>query len=394
MSDFGITDAGFNRKRTTQILDELNAAHKTIFGDNFNVSPDSPDGQVNAIIAESLGNLWEIAELAYNAFNPSAANGNVLSNLVQLNRIVRKAAASTVVQSVDITGTNGTVIPAGSIVSTTDGIEGTTDTEVTINGAGAAIVNVTITETGPIEIAIGTLTNIDTPITGWATVNNPFAGIQGTDEETDVELRSRRSKSTALEAASIIDSIRGEILEQELVEKAVVLENTTLVTDGEGLPGKSFRAVVLGGTDADIAQAIFSRAPTGIRPDGTEIIEVLDSAGLPHTIRFSRPTEITIYVVVNITGLGTFPSNGDELVAQAIVDYANGELVDGREFSLGDDIIHSELYTPINTIPGGTVDSLYINTTGAPGPGDDSDIAISTQEISMFELVNITVNVT
>ena len=89
MPDFGITPEGFNRKRLDQLLNELNDEVKSIFGDNFNVSPESPDGQVNGTISESNANLWEIAEESYNAFNPSAATGVTLSNLVQLNGITR-----------------------------------------------------------------------------------------------------------------------------------------------------------------------------------------------------------------------------------------------------------------------------------------------------------------
>jgi hypothetical protein len=47
MSDYGISSEGFKRKRLDQLLEELNSEVKSIFGDNFNVSPESPDGQVN-----------------------------------------------------------------------------------------------------------------------------------------------------------------------------------------------------------------------------------------------------------------------------------------------------------------------------------------------------------
>lgn len=67
MSEFGISAEGFKRKRLDQLLAELNDEVKSIFGDNFNVSPESPDGQVNGTISESNANLWEIAEESYNA---------------------------------------------------------------------------------------------------------------------------------------------------------------------------------------------------------------------------------------------------------------------------------------------------------------------------------------
>ena len=119
MSEFGISEQGFKRKRLDQLLQEINDEMKIVFGDNFNVSPESPDGQVNGVISESNANLWEIAEEAYDAFNPSAATGVSLSNLVQLNGITRSPATSSRA-NLDITGTSGVLIPAGSLISTSD----------------------------------------------------------------------------------------------------------------------------------------------------------------------------------------------------------------------------------------------------------------------------------
>jgi hypothetical protein len=84
MSDYGVSSTGFKRKRLNLLLEELNSEVKAIFGDNFNVSPESPDGQINGVVSESNANLWELAEEAYNAFNPKAASGVTLRNLVQL----------------------------------------------------------------------------------------------------------------------------------------------------------------------------------------------------------------------------------------------------------------------------------------------------------------------
>ena len=119
MSDYGISSTGFKRKRLNLLLEELNAEVKSIFGENFNVSPESPDGQINGVVSESNANLWEIAEEAYNAFNPKAASGATLSNLVQLNGITRLPATKTRAE-LNLTGDSGTVIPAGSLVSTAD----------------------------------------------------------------------------------------------------------------------------------------------------------------------------------------------------------------------------------------------------------------------------------
>ena len=390
MSDYGISTEGFKRKRLDQLLEELNDEVKSIFGDNFNVSPESPDGQINGIISESNANLWEIAEESYNAFNPSAATGNTLSNLVQLNGITRLSATSSRVQ-LSVSGTAGTTIPAGSLVSTSDtGDQFSTEIDVVLDGAGNGSVFANAVSTGPIAALAGTMTEIDTPITGWSTVTNSADAQLGTDEETDVELRARRERSVARDAQAIIDAIFAGVANIEGVTQVVVLENDTNLIDSNGLPPHSFHVIVVGGVDQDIADVIWLKKPAGILSFGFTTVEVTDSQGIPHDISFSRPTEIDIYVEIDLTTFPEYPSNGDDLIKQAIVDYANGDLVEGRDFGLSDDVIYTRLYTPINSVQGHEIDGLRIGTS--PSPTGTDNIPISITEISKFTIANIVVN--
>jgi len=389
MSEYGISNTGFKRKRLDLLLQELNAEVKTIFGDNFNVSPESPDGQVNGVISESNTNLWELAEEAYNAFNPKAASGVTLSNLVQLNGITRLAATRSRVE-LTLTGDSGTVIPEGSLISTSDtGDKLSTDDSVTIDGAGSAIVQATALEFGPISMLADTITQIDTPLSGWDTVTNDDNATLGTNEESDADLRARRQRSVAINAQSIIDAIRAGIENIDNVTQAVVLENDTNVEDSNGLPPKSFQVVVSGGTNADVADVIWLKKPAGILAFGDITVEIIDSQGIAHDISFSRPSPVTIYVEVTLTTFPEYPANGDELIKQAIVDYSNGNLVENRSFGLGDNVIYTRLYTPINSVAGHEIDDLQISIS-SPADGV-TNIPISITQIADFQIANITV---
>lgn len=384
MPDYGITETGFKRKRLDLLLSELNAEFKSVFGDNFNVSPESPDGQIIGVKSESDANLWEIAEKAYNAFNPSAATGATLSNLVQLNNIRRLPATSSRAQLL-LAGTPGTVIPQGSLVSTSDtsDIFATTN-QVTLDGAGNASVFAEALETGPIEALSGTITNIDTPIVGWATVTNTFDAELGTDEETDSELRARRAKSTAAAAQNVVDAIFAAISNLEGVTQAAVLENDTNIIDSNGQDPHSIQAVVVGGDDQEIVDEIFVRKPAGITAFGNTSGTAIDTQGISHPINFSRPTEVDIYVIVNLTVDAEYPTNGDDLIKQAIVDYANDN------FTLAEDVIFTRLYTPINSVQGHQIDSLFIDIT--PAPVATANIPIAATEVATFTVANIEVN--
>lgn len=389
MSDFGLTPEGFKRKRLADILPELQDDMRSVFGDNFNVSDQSPDGQILGTTAEVYANLWEIADEAYNAFNPSSAQDSTLSNLVQINGIVRRPASPSTV-SLTVTGNNGTVIPAGSLVSTVDGnVQFSTDAAVTIS-AGTGTVAATATVNGPLVAEINTVTVIDTPISGWATVTNPAAATLGSNAEEDAELRARRDRSVAINAQSVIDAIFATINAVQGVTQLTVIENDTNDNpDPNGLPAHSFNAVVVGGTDEDVAQAIFLKKPVGILAFGSTTIQVPDDQGINHPISFTRPNLVNIFVNVTIKKSNEYPSNGDEAMKQAIVDYANGELIEGRGFFLGDDVIYSRLYTPINVIPGHEVTDLRIGKTASPT--GTSNIAIAFNEVSTFLVANINI---
>ena len=387
----GVSIDGFTRKRLDEILSDKNTAVQSVLGSNLNLSPESPDGQINGVYSESDANLWELAEACYNAFAPAKATGNTLSDLVKINGITREPAVASTV-SLTISGTPSTNIPIGSLVSTSDGSTAfSTDVAAIIGGGGTVVVQATATLTGPLEASAGTVTVIDSPITGWLSVTNIADAVIGQNEETDAELRIRRELSVSKPAKAIVETILAEILEVDGVVEAFVFENDSSLVDPEtGTPANQFQSVVLGGDDTNIAEAIFNEKPVGIASFGTTTVAVTDSQGFNHDINFTRPTQITIYIIVNLTINSNYPSEGDDNIKQSIVDYADGLLVSGRGFGVGDNIIHSELYTPINLTPGHTVDSLFIGTS--PAPAGASDLIIDFDQVSEFIIGNITVN--
>ena len=386
---YGITTEGFNRKRLDTLLEELQAEMKAIFRENFNTDSETPEGQINGVVSESNANLWELAELAYNQFNPSAIGGVLLSNLVQLNGITRLEAKKTTV-ILSCGGVNGTIIPIGSIASTNDSlIKFYTLAEGTIDGTGFVSIEAEAEDEGDIIALNGTVTVINTPITGWDTVTNPSDAILGRFEETDTELRARRIKSVSIPAQAMIDSIFAELSNVDGVSQVSVIENDENVTDANGQPAHSFQAVVTGGSDSDIGESIWKKKPAGIQSFGNQSVNILDSQGFSHAIGFSRPTTIPIFVIVTISRDADYPGDGDEAIKQAIVDYANGDLVANEGFFLGDDVIQSRLFTPVNSIPNHDIVSITIGTS--PNPLSSANISISATEVSFFDFTNITV---
>lgn len=391
MSDYGISSFGFKRKRLDLLLSELNSEMKSIFGDNLDVSPQSPDGQINGVISESHANLWELAEISYNAFDPNKATDATLSSLVTLNNIKRLQATYSTTDSMVFTGDVGALIPSGSLIRTSDtGYVFVLDEDVIINSIGEGYGSVTASETGPIVVVANTITEMDTPISGVSSVTNTKDVLVGTNVESDTELRARRKLSTARDSQGIIDSLFAGISNIPGVTKTVVEENDTDAYSSSGLPPNSTHVVVIGGSDQEIADMIWKKKSTGGPTYGSEKVTTIDSQGFPHVMKFSRPTIIDIYVEVDLTTFPDYPTDGDTLVKQAIVDYANGVLIEGRGFSLAQQVVQSRLYTPINTIIGHEIDAIRIGVSTNPTSSDN--IPISATEMSRFLLENIVVN--
>lgn len=391
MSDYGISSFGFKRKRLDLLLSELNSEMKSIFGDNLDVSPQSPDGQINGVISESQANLWELAEISYNAFDPNKATDATLSSLVTLNNIKRLQATYSTTDSMVFTGDVGTLIPSGSLIRTSDtGYVFVLDEDVIVNSIGEGYGSVTASETGPVVVVANTITEMDTPISGVSSVTNTKDVLVGTNVESDTELRARRKLSTARDSQGIIDSIFAGISNIPGVTKAVVEENDTDTYSSSGLPPNSTHVVVIGGSDQEIADMIWKKKSSGGPTYGSEEVTIIDSQGFPHVMRFSRPTIIDIHVEVDLTTFPDYPTDGDTLVKQAIVDYANGVLIEGRGFSLAQQVVQSRLYTPINTVTGHEIDAIRIGVS--TGPTSSDNIPISATEMSRFLLENIVVN--
>lgn len=113
---FGLLPSGFILKRLVDILTELENDFKSSFGPEINLEETEPLGIINAIYAERLSLLWELAQGVYNAFYPNTAEGISLDNNVAITNITRLPATKSMAE-IAIWGTPTTVISPGFIVS-------------------------------------------------------------------------------------------------------------------------------------------------------------------------------------------------------------------------------------------------------------------------------------
>ncbi len=225
---------------------------------------------------------------------------------------------------------------------------------------------------------------ISVPISGWDSVINPVAATTGRLVETDEELRERFRNSKFFQSQNILEALLDALRIVDGVTDVVVYENDTDAVDVNGVPGHSFLPIILGGLPTDIGHTIWENKPTGIPSVGDTTIQVTDSQGFLHAISYKRPTEVPIYITVSISDAGGIAGDAQAQIRQNIETYGESN------YFIGDDVIYSRFYTPINAVPGHQVNSLFIGTS--PSPVGTSNITIAFDAVATFNPANIIVN--
>ena len=376
----GVTDQGFTIKTIDEITSDLNASFIGQFGQQFDVSAESPDGQTIGIIADVLADLWIQAEAAYNAFSPSAAFGIGQDKLYEINALTRITNLPTSV-ALTLSGIAGSVVPAGYAVKTGDGYSFTTVAQAVL----PAIVSAVCTVQGAIKIVANEVSILSTPIpTGLVSATNNDPGITGIVREADPAFKSRRASSTISRGTAATDAIYEGVRSLNLPYIAIIENNTAATVNG--IPANSFLTVVEGGTPQEVSQVIYDNKAPGITAFGAIVTTVLDTKGFPHYIGISRPNPIDVSITANITNLPGASVDSATLVNQQLVSYING-------LNISESVLWSYLFPAVlSVVPNIKINSITVKLTSATAFGI-VDIPMSAQQRARTDASKVVVNV-
>ncbi len=167
---------------------------------------------------------------------------------------------------------------------------------------------------------------------------NETAATPGVDEETDASARYRMRLATTTPAISSMEALRNDVLALPYALDCKVYENDGNETDSRGIPGHSICLVANGGGKTAIGNAIFKRKAPGIGTYGNQTVNVTDSFGFTHTIRFKRASDMYFTVDIYIT-----PRTGfDETSVVQNIKNAIYEHLSKKE--IGEDVVIPALY--------------------------------------------------
>ena len=212
-------------------------------------------------------------------------------------------------------------------------------------------------------------------------------GVDGTEaelgqlEEDDATLRARRGAELERQGTSTGDTLRARLLEIDGMLDVSVYQNRTDVTDGGGLPPKSFRAVVLGDAldDDEIAQTIFDNSPLGIESYGSETVTIYDSQGTAVPIYWDVATAIPLYVEATISAIAASYA-GDDVVKAAVAAYVTALL-------MGDDVIAEAAKGRL--FQAGVYDITAFLIDDVDPPVAATNIAVGLDEVATLDVADI-----
>jgi len=377
---------GLQVLRTEDVRDNLVEAilGSTEFGADAQTGADKALGQIIDAPAPGVGDVYELIQACYDAWNVDNAEGVHLDNLCRLTGITRMPATYSTA-TLTLTGTPATTVPAGSRARVLGGAIFALDADATIGGGGTVDAAATATETGPLEASAGSITTIVDAVAGWTGVTNAADAEIGTDIETDTALRRRRRATLARGGSCTDQAARGALEALEDVTAAVVISNRSHSVDSYGYPPHSRTCVVHPSTaaPAGIARAIWDHLSGGLYSNGDQdaVIEMVNAD--PMTVRWYWAAPVEIWWEVDITKGTAYPTNGDDLVEAAVLSY-------GNNLSVGD-----------NVLPIGAIDSIFDNVPGIShivvrvgrtvSPVGTVPVTVAINEVSEHDSTRITV---
>jgi uncharacterized phage protein gp47/JayE len=316
--------SGLHTETLQEIIDDITAKLQAIYGADINIEPNSPDGQMINIFSQAKIDLLDAIVSTYNSFSPEVAIGTVLDQRCAINGIVRNGAT--------YTRTNITIVT--DRVLTLNGLDTAPNNAFTVKDSsgnlfylletaalsvGSNIKEFRAAIAGKIETTIATITEIATITLGVISVNNPdSATYTGVNEETDAELRIRRQASVSVQSEGFLIGLTGSLKNITGVIDAEVYENTTDVTDINGILPHSMWAIVDGGENTDIADVIYLKRNAGCGMTGSSSVDIEQVNGTIFTVLFDRPTYEDLYIDVTIQSIDPLHTIDDNYIKNSI----------------------------------------------------------------------------
>jgi uncharacterized phage protein gp47/JayE len=371
-----ITYQGVTVPQATAIRAGALADYNVAFGGNLNItSSATPQAHLADNLTQNITDANAAVASVIAGVDPATSEGRMQDAIGRIYFQDRKGATSSVVQAT-VTGQPGAVLSAGALARDESGYYWASSGDVTFPTGGVVDVQFACTTAGPIELGAGELNRIAQASAGWDAISNAGAAVTGTAVETRAEFEARRFASVAKNAQGSAPAIRGSVWDVDGVIDVYAYDNFTGAAVAVGstaysIPAHCVYVAVAGGTDADVATAIYKKKDGGCNLTGNTSVTVQDTesdVGYPYPeyqISFERPASMPIKVKVTLRNSSALPSDITDLVKASVIATFNGENGFQRA-RIGGEVYASNYYGAIAQISNAVqVLSVRVGTTTA-----------------------------
>jgi uncharacterized phage protein gp47/JayE len=348
-------------------LADMNAA----FGGDLNPALETPQGQIASSLTAIIGEKNDQIAYITNQVDPANAQGRFQDAIGRIYFIERNPAEPTVVQ-VSCMGLALTVIAVGAKVKGDDGNIYACTQAGTIPVGGTITLPFANLTAGP--LAVPGAVSIYQTITGWDSATL-VSGVVGSDVESQSDFEIRRRASVALNAHGSLASIKAAVLQVSGVLDCYATENFTGSAATKGATSKSLAAhslyvAAVGGSDADVAAAIWSKKDVGCDMVGNTTVTVTDSEGYSppyptYAVTFQRPSTVPIKIAVVLAANAAIPANYSDLIKAALLSaFVGGDGLPRAR--IGSTIFASRFYSPVAALGSfALIKSILVGTSSA-----------------------------
>ena len=352
------TLAGVVVPAETDILAGVQADMNAAFGGGLNPALETPQGQLASSQTAVIGDKNNEVVTIVNQVDPQYSDGRFQDAIGRIYFLTRKPATPTAVTAT-LNGLAGTVVPAGTLAQDTNGNTYALSGDATIGAGGVVDAEFQNIQTGPIPCAAGTLTQVYQAVPGWDAITNAADGTLGNNVESRADFEYRRKNSVAKNGTGTPQAIYAEVFALADVLDVYVKDNPTGSAVNTGstnypIAAHSIYVAVVGGSDADVAAAIWRKKDLGCDTNGNSSATVVDQSGYSYpqpsySIKFQRPASLAVKFAVRIVNDPSLPSNIVTLVKNAIIARFNGADGTTRE-RIGATILASRYYGAVVSV--------------------------------------------
>lgn len=369
-----VTDKGIMTESLNDIINRLESKFKEIYGDDIDLSPDTPDGQMLGVFAQELANCNDVISFCVRMLNPYTSTGRWLTDRALYAGLERRGAKHTYSNNVSIKGDGASLISVGGllvansdasrweVMSITKNSE--KDYSATIRSEQPGVFDLPADEELTPEIVVGVTSIVTTE-----------KSVGGADEESDLELLTRFMKSHSINNFDDRAGVEAQVLSIDDVYQAVVYENFTGQTDEKCIPGHSINVVVDGGSDNEIAFAILRKKKGGCGLFGKEEVEVMSDGALRKAY-FDRAKNKEVSVVVTVKRITPLT----DIDHKAIKDSLSG-----LKFGIGEDVYANNLICAMPIPAGFVIQSVTVNGVAS--------VSVDYREIAVIRSESVEVNI-